>query len=52
MNQTKFYVDYSFAELNASAIHALNTLLEKHEPEFVNPVDVFWEISKETEDAF
>ena len=44
--------DKLFAELNASAIHALNTQLEKHEPEFVNPVDVLWEISKETEDAF
>lgn len=44
--------DKLFAELNASAIHALNTLLEKHEPEFVNPVDVLWEISEETEDAF
>ena len=41
-----------FDKLEGAAIHALNDLLKEHEPEFVNPVDVYWEIAKETEDAF
>ena len=44
--------DDLFEKLNGTAIHALNDLLKKHAPEFVNPVDVYWEIAKETEEAF
>ena len=41
-----------FERINAPAINALNDLVKKNEPDFADPIDVYWEISKETEDAF
>ena len=38
--------------LNASAVRVLNELQKEHDPAFADPIDVYWEISKETEDAF
>ena len=44
--------DELFDKINIAAHHSLNDLLKENEPEFVDPVDAFWEISEETEDAF
>lgn len=44
--------DELFEIINACAYHILNDELKKHEPEFADPLDVYWEISKETVDAF
>jgi len=44
--------DKLFEKIDNIAYYALNDLLKKHEPEFVDPVEFFWEISKETEDEF
>lgn len=41
-----------FERINVPAYHALNELLKKNEPEFADPLDVYWELSKETADAF
>ena len=41
-----------FDKLNVTAYHALNDLLKKHDPKFVDPVEVFWSLSKETTDEF
>lgn len=38
--------------INIAAYYALNDILKKNEPEFADPVNVYWEISKETEDDF
>lgn len=44
--------DALYKRIDGIGIHALNELLKQYAPEFVNPVNVYWEISKETEDAF
>ena len=44
--------DELFERINVPAYHALNDLLKKNEPDFADPLDVFWEISEETADAF
>ena len=44
--------DELFERINAPAINALNDLVKKNEPDVADPIDVYWEISKETEDAF
>lgn len=44
--------DVLFEKLNGAAIHSSCELLKQNEPEFAEPLDVFWEISKETADAF
>lgn len=41
-----------FRKIDKVAVHTLNLMLAKYEPEFVNPVEVLWEISKETIDSF
>ena len=41
-----------FDKIDGASYHALNELLKKHEPEFANPIEALWEISKETADAF
>jgi len=41
-----------FEKINVSAINALNDLVKKNEPDSADPINVYWEISKETEDAF
>lgn len=41
-----------YERLDGTAYHALNDLLKKYEPRYANPVECFWEISKETADAF
>jgi hypothetical protein len=41
-----------FDKLNSAAYHALNELLKEQRPEFADPIDVYWEISQETEKAF
>ena len=43
--------DELFDRINAPAINALNISNKKNEPDFADPIDVYWEISKETEDA-
>ena len=44
--------DELFEKLNVTAYHALNDMLKKNEPDFADPLDAYWEISEETEDAF
>ena len=44
--------DEMFKRINGTATNVLNQQLAKYEPEFVNPVDVLWEISKDTIDRF
>ncbi len=39
-------------KIDGIAYHFLNDLLKKNETQFVNPVECFWEISKETAEAF
>ena len=41
-----------FDELNDAAYNALNCMLKENEPEFYNPVEIFWEISEETAKSF
>ena len=41
-----------FEKIHIQAINALNYLVKQNEPDFANPIDLYWEISKETEDAF
>ena len=41
-----------FQRIDDAATYTLNQMLAKYEPEFVNPVEVLWEISKETIDRF
>ena len=58
LNQVYGVVDKEVTEIvipntiNVPAINALNDLVKKNEPDFADPIDVYWEISKETEDAF
>ena len=44
--------DELFDKLNVTAYHALNDMLKENEPNYIDPLDAYWEISKETEDAF
>ena len=44
--------DELFERINTPAINALNDLVKKNEPDFADPINVYWEISKETEDVF
>ena len=44
--------DGLFENIDSVAYHALNNLLKENEPELADPVDMYWEISKETEDEF
>ena len=44
--------DALFEKLNIIAYRALNDLLKQHEPDHADPLDAYWEISEETEDAF
>ena len=39
-------------KINDAAIYALNKCLEKENPVYQNPLDVLWELSPETKDAF
>ena len=41
-----------YEKIDGIAYNALNDLLKKHDPQFADPVDCYWEISKETADAF
>lgn len=44
--------DALFQKINDAAIYALNKCLEKEDPVYRNPLDVLWELSQETKDAF
>lgn len=44
--------DEMYNRIDSAAVYALNQMLAKEEPDFVNPVEVLWEISKETCNAF
>ncbi len=44
--------DALFDRLNNTAYHTLNSMLKENEPEHYDPVNVYWEISKETADTF
>jgi nitrate reductase assembly molybdenum cofactor insertion protein NarJ len=44
--------DALFQKINDAAIYALNKCLEKENPVYQNPLDVLWELSPETKDAF
>ena len=44
--------DVLFQKLNEAAYHALNDLLKEHEPDFADPINAHWEISKETQNSF
>lgn len=39
-------------KLNSIAYDALNQFLKEIDPQFVDPLDAYWEISEETEKAF
>ncbi len=41
-----------YEKIDGIAYHVLNDLLKKYEPQKVNPIDCYWEISKETADSF
>ena len=41
-----------YQKINDAAIYALNKCLEKENPVYRNPLDVLWELSQETKDAF
>ena len=49
--EDEFYEEL-FERINAPAINSLNELVEKNASDCADPIDVYWEISKETEDAF
>lgn len=40
--------DKLFERINVSVYHALNNQLKKHDSDFADPLDVYWEISEET----
>ena len=44
--------DALYTKINETARYALNQILAKDAPEFLNPVEVLWELSQETKDAF
>jgi len=44
--------DSLFQKINDAAIYVLNKCLEKENPVYRNPLDVLWELSQETKDAF
>lgn len=44
--------DALYQKINDAAVYALNKCLEKEDPVFRNPIDVLWELSQETKDAF
>lgn len=39
-------------KIDATAYKVLNKILKENEPEFADPVDVFWSLTKETENEF
>ncbi len=41
-----------FQIINGAAIYALNKYMEDEDPVYRNPLDVLWELSQETKDAF
>lgn len=40
-----------YQKIDEAAVYALNRCLEQEDPAYKNPVDVFWELSKETIDS-
>lgn len=44
--------DPLFRKINEAAVYALNKCLEREDPVFRDPLDVLWELSKETIDSF
>ena len=44
--------DSLFQKINDAAIYALNKCLENENPVYRNPLDVLWELSQETKNAF
>lgn len=44
--------DALFQKINDAAIYVFNKCLEKENPVYQNPLDVLWELSPETKDAF
>ena len=44
--------DALYNKLNDAAVYELNKILVEAEPMFINPVDVLWELSKDTIDLF
>lgn len=41
-----------YQKINGAAVYALDKYLEHEEPVYRNPLDVLWELSQETRDAF
>lgn len=44
--------DELYQKINAVATYALNSYLEHEAPVYRNPLDVLWELSEETKNAF
>ncbi len=44
--------DALYQKINGAAEYALNRYLEKEDSVYQNPLDVYWELSQETKDAF
>ena len=44
--------DALYQKINGAAVYALNRYLEKEDSVYQNPLDVYWELSQETKDAF
>ena len=41
-----------YEKIDGAAYYALNEMLKKEQPAHVDPVELYWEISEETADAF
>lgn len=44
--------DVLYTKISGSATYALNRILENEDEVYLNPLDVLWELSKETKEAF
>jgi hypothetical protein len=41
-----------YQKINGAAVYALDKYLEQEDPVYRNPLDVLWELSQETKNAF
>lgn len=44
--------DPLYQKINGAAVYALNKCLKQEDPAYRDPLDVLWELSKETIDSF
>ena len=50
--ETIFVNEALYEKIDGAAYYALNEMLKKEQPALVDPVELYWEISEETTDAF